>query len=115
VYLRREPLEILRGVDVAFYSHQRLALVGGESGFLSVPPDLAVEVHDPTEPDLSRKVQQYLDAGVRAVWVLDPETRSLTRYAPGEPPRTCTDPAGVIEEPVLPGFTCRLHELFGEA
>jgi Uma2 family endonuclease len=112
--LSRSP-ETLRGADAAFLSNERWRGVSDRRGFLDVPPDLAVEVHDPTEPDLSRKVRQYLEAGVRAVWVLDPETRSLTRHAPGEPPRTWSDPDAVVEEPVLPGFACRLRELFGEA
>jgi Uma2 family endonuclease len=111
--LSRSP-ETLRGADVAFLSKERWQRVGNPKGFLDVPPDLAVEVHDPSEPDLSRKVQQYLEAGVRAVWVLNPELRSLTRHAPGEAPRTWTDPEAVVEEPVLPGFSCRLGELFGE-
>lgn len=110
--LSRSP-DTLRGADVAFLAHERLALVADRKGFLDVPPDLAVEIHDPSEPDLTRKVQQYLSSGVRAVWVVDPESRSLTRHAPGEAPRTWTDPAAVLDEPVLPGFSCRLRDLFG--
>ncbi|MBE3598653.1 MAG: Uma2 family endonuclease [Limnochordaceae bacterium] len=78
-----------------------------------MPPVLAVEVHDRSEPDLSRKVQQYLAAGVQVVWVVDLEARSLTRHAPGQPPRTWGSPEAVIEEPVLPGFGCRLQDLLG--
>ncbi|BDG60397.1 Uma2 family endonuclease [Caldinitratiruptor microaerophilus] len=111
--LRRSP-DVLRAPDVAFYSAERKARVGDERGFTAVPPDLAVEVHDPSEPDLSRKVRQYLEAGVRAVWVVDPEARTLTRHAPGEEPRIWSAPEAVVEEPVLPGFACRLAELFGE-
>jgi Uma2 family endonuclease len=113
VLLRRDP-DTLRAPDVAFFSHERLRNLGNETGFPDVPPDLAVEVHHPTEPDLTRKVEQYLEAGVRALWVLDPETRSLTRHAPGGPSRTWSDPEAIVEEPVLPGFACRLRELFGE-
>jgi Uma2 family endonuclease len=112
-FVRRTP-DPRRAPDVAFYSAERAARVGDERGFPEVPPDLAVEVHDPSEPDLGRKVRQYLEAGVRAVWVVDPEARTLTRHAPGEQPRTWSDPEAIVEEPVLPGFSCRLRELFGE-
>ncbi|BDG59795.1 Uma2 family endonuclease [Caldinitratiruptor microaerophilus] len=112
-FVRRAP-DVLRAPDVAFYSTERTARVGNASDFTRIPPDLAVEVRDPSEPDLSRKVRQYLEAGVRAVWVVDPEARTLTRHAPGEPPRTWADGEAVVEEPVLPGFTCRLRDLFGE-
>ncbi len=110
--LSRSP-ETLRGADVAFLSRERLALVADRKGFLDVPPDLVVEVHDPSEPDLTRKVEQYLSFGVLAVWVVDPESHSLTRHAPGEAPRVWTDPAAVVEEPILPGFSVRLRDLLG--
>ncbi|MCS7235689.1 MAG: Uma2 family endonuclease [Armatimonadota bacterium] len=113
VFLRRRP-DTLRAPDVAFYSRERLQQLRDRTGFPTVPPDLAVEVHEPTEPDLSRKVQQYLQAGVQAVWVVDPADRSVTRHAPGQPPRTWSDPHDVLEEPVLPGFSCTLGEVFGE-
>ncbi len=112
-FVRRGP-DVLRAPDVAFYSAERAAHVGDASGFTSVPPGLAVEVRDPSEPDLSRKIQQYLEAGVRAVWGVDPQARTLTRHAAAQPPHVWSTPGAVIEEPVLPGFTCRLGDLFGE-
>lgn len=113
VLLRRDP-DTLRAPDVAYYSHERLSRIVDRKGFPEVPPDLVVEVHDSSEPKLARKVRQYLDAGVRAAWVVDLEARSLTRHAPGEKPRTWSTPEALVEEPVLQGFSCRLSELFGE-
>ncbi len=112
-FVRRDP-DILRAPDVAFYSAERTARIDDVMGFPTVPPDLAVEVQDPSEPDLTRKIQQYLEAGVRAVWVADPRARTLVRHAPGEPPRIWSSPDAVIEEPVLPGFRCELRDLFGD-
>jgi Uma2 family endonuclease len=106
--------ETLRGADVAFLSNERLARVADPRGFSDVPPDLAVEVHDASEPDLGRKVTQYLAAGVRSVWVLDPAARTLTQHRPGEAPHVSSDPDAPVEDPVLPGFSCRLRQLFGE-
>ena len=71
-------------------------------------------VHTLRAPDVGRKVGQYLEAGVRAVWVVDLEARALTRHAPGEEPRTWSGPDALVEEPLLPGFSCRLAELIGE-
>jgi Uma2 family endonuclease len=112
VYLRREPREILRGIDVAFYSNERLQQMGTDEDFPDVPPDLAVEIHLSDEVDMQKKVRQYLDAGVRSVWVVDPETQTLTQYRPGQDLRTFSDPSDTVEEPVLPGFSCQLRELF---
>ncbi len=112
VYLRREPRQTLRGVDVAFFAVEGAQRIRGQRGFAEVAPDLAVEVDDPSEPDLRGKVAEYLAAGVRAVWIVDPESESLTRHAPGEAPHTWSSPDGVVEEPVMPGFSCRLRDLF---
>lgn len=111
--LRADP-ETLRGADVAFVSAERLAGIPDRRGFSDVAPDLAVEVHDPSEPDLARKVQQYLAAGVRGVWVLDPAGRTLTQHRPGQQPVVTRQPDAVVEDPILPGFSCRLRDLFGE-
>ena len=112
VYLQDEP-ETLRGVDVAFFSTERAEMLKGETGFVRVPPDLAVEVHDLSEPDMARKVRQYLKAGVRSVWVVDPEKESLALHRIDREPVVLTDPDSLVEDFVLPGFSCRLRELFG--
>ena len=58
------------------------------------------------------KVGEYLDAGVRVVWVIDPVKRKAVVY------RTATegrfvDPDGELDgEDVLPGFRCALADLF---
>ena len=113
VYLHRAP-DTLRGIDVAFYANERVVRIGDTEGFPDVPPDLAVEVHLPDEPDLQRKVQQYLAAGVRSVWVVDPSKRTLTQHRPAAQPEVITDRDAPVRDPVLPGFECRLRELFGE-
>ncbi len=114
IYLRREPLQILRGADVAFYGPERLRQLGDEEGFAEVPPDLVVEVHLPDEEDMQRKVQQYLAAGVRSVWVVDPRRWSLTQHRGGQAPRTVGDLNASVDDPTLPGFSCRLRDLLGE-
>lgn len=111
-FVRRNP-DVLRAPDVAFYSAERAARVEDPMSFPTIAPDLAVEVQDPSEPDLTRKIEQYLQGGVRAVWVVDPLARTLTRHAAGEPSRVWSNPEAVVEEPVLPGFRCQLRELFG--
>jgi Uma2 family endonuclease len=113
VYLHHNP-DILRGLDVAFFSNERLARISDRRGFPEEPPDLAVEVHLPDEAGMQRKVQQYLAAGVRSVWVVDPSKRTLTQHWPGEEPAVIADKDATVREPVLPGFECRLRELFGE-
>lgn len=115
-FLKTEP-QILRAPDVAFISNARLARIRDPKQFSDVPPDLAVEIRSPSEAhvDIRRKVEQYLLAGVRSVWVIDPDGKTLTQYRQNEAPVTIVDPDARVEDPVLPGFVCRLRELFGEA
>ena len=69
--------------DFALIARDRL--VGGEvpEEFLTVLPDLAVEIRSSTDraSALLQKVGQRLDAGVTVVWVIDPMRRSARRYA----------------------------------
>ena len=114
VYLRRAPRQTLRAPDIAVYSRERAAAITDRHGFPDVPPDLAVEVHDRSERDLGRKIAQYLGCGVRAVWVVDPWKRTVSRHVPGEPPRLWTVPQDLFEEPLLAGFSCRVGDIFAE-
>ncbi len=111
--LERDP-DTVRGADAAFVSAARLP--GGEipAGFFPGAPDLAVEVLSPDDraSEVEEKVGEYLHAGARAVWVLNPKTRSLTTYAPGGVARLL-GPDDVLDGgEVLPGFSIRVAEFF---
>lgn len=64
--------------DVAFFSHARLS-GQPENEFLSVMPDLAVEVASPsnTVAQLRRKARIYLDNGASLVWIVLPSARGV--------------------------------------
>jgi Uma2 family endonuclease len=112
VILARKP-DTVRGPDVAIYADaatfEELHPKYGE-----VPPLLAVEVLSPEDrPNrVLSKVASYLAAGVRVVWLIDPEDRTVTVHLPGQPPAS-VDPDGELTGgDVLPGFTCRISEFF---
>lgn len=48
--------------------------------YLDVPPLLAVEVLSPSE-NVDEKVDIYLDAGVTALWIVDPNNRTVLVYS----------------------------------
>lgn len=109
--LERGP-DTVRGPDIAFYSHARIP----ESGYATTywgPPDLAVEIASPGNRtgELQERAREYLDAGVRLVWVIHPTSRTATAYrADGEVIHVGAD--GVLEGgEVLPGFTLPLTAL----
>jgi Uma2 family endonuclease len=85
-----------------------------ESGFIKVPPDLAVEVLSPNDLayEVDRKVAEYFSAGVRLIWIVNPETRSVTIYRPDGTASKLNDRDTLEGEDVLPGFRCPVRDFF---
>ena len=108
------PSGNLRSPDLTYVSHERLP-TGVPEGFLRAIPDLAVEVLSPgdSERRMLDKVGEYLQAGVRMVWVIDPATRSATSWRSLTRVRTSTADGELDGEDVLPGFRCRLADILG--
>jgi Uma2 family endonuclease len=112
--LRRAP-DTVRGPDVSFVSVARLPPERIPEEYIPGAPDLAVEIVSASNrwSEIEQKLADYLAAGARLVWVVDPrEHRIFVRY-PDRPPRTVTA-GGVLDgEEVVPGFTLPLADLFG--
>lgn len=76
-------------------------------------PAFAIEIISPnnTAVDMFNKVEEYLAAGVRLVWQIFPERRSVIAFGPDH---AAVFRAGdvITAEPVLPGFTCPVSDLF---
>lgn len=112
VILERDP-DTVRGPDVAFWSIARQPEL--PTGYFEIPPDIAVEVLSPTDRrrDVREKIREYITLGVRLVWLIDPETRTVTVY-PGTIRGTELDESDTLDGgEVLPGFTVPVSYLFG--
>ncbi len=107
----REP-DSVRGPDVSYWSRERLPEV--PKGYIEIPPDLLAEVVSPGDhyARIQKKVKDYLEKGVRLVWVADPEDRSVTVYRPGRMMVILSENEILTGEDVLPGFSCHVSELF---
>ena len=57
-------------------------------------------------------MREYLKRGVRVVWVVDPEDRTVTVYRQPGQGQLLEEDATVTGEDVLPGFSCRVAEFF---
>jgi Uma2 family endonuclease len=110
--LARDP-DLVLAPDAAFVLAERLAGVP-EDGYLPLAPDLAVEVISPSERagHISAKVIDYLDAGVRLVWLIDPRRQTVTVYTPDRTAHILRSPDVLDGGDVLPGFRLSLAELF---
>jgi Uma2 family endonuclease len=104
----------VRGPDVAFWSYERLPADQTPVGYPDVAADLCVEVRSPSETtrSLRAKAREYLERGVRMVWIVDPDDQTVTVYRrPGEG-RVLSEEATLTGEDVLPEFSCRVAEFF---
>ena len=115
ILFRRDGRDTVVAPDVGFVRWDRLP--GGtlpKRGFFPVPPDLAVEIQSPSdEPaEMARKRQLYADAGLRLLWWVDPTARTVTVYAPGQPPRQLTDADTLDAADLLPGLAIPITDLF---
>ena len=110
--LTRDP-DTVRAPDVAYVDEARLAQARAR-GYPELAPNLVVEVVSPndTAGEIQQKTEEWLRAGVQIVWVLYPETRSAMAYqADGSVALLHADDT-LHGEPVLPGFSCRVDDLF---
>jgi Uma2 family endonuclease len=79
--------DTVRGADVSFYSYQRVPKGDDPVGYANAAPELVFEVRSPDDrwPKLLAKVAEYLDAGVMAVAVLDPKSKTLNVHFADRP------------------------------
>jgi Uma2 family endonuclease len=106
--------DTVRGPDVSYWSAERLPLDQEPEGYPDVAPDLCAEILSPGNkgPRVRDKLREYFDRGVRMVWVVDPEDRTVIVYKSPDEGRFLHDTATLSGEEVLPGFSCRVGDLF---
>jgi Uma2 family endonuclease len=82
-------------------------------GFIRLAPDLVIEVVSPNDSyyEVEQKVGEYLEAGVRLVWVIDPSNRKVKVYRNDGGVIQVDETAELSGEDVLPGFNCRVSDL----
>jgi len=105
-------LDTVRGPDVAFITRDRLP-DPEPAGFADFAPDLAVEVISPGDRagEILAKVADWLSAGTRLVWVIDPARRVARVYRTDGTERILSVDESLDGEDVVPGFTCPLGEV----
>ena len=113
VVLTRDP-DTVRAPDLMFISATRLQGRGDLPGFSDLVPDLAAEVVSPHDywGEVEEKVAEYLAAGVRLIWVVNPKTKSVHVYRPGNEVLRVSGDDELTGGEVLPGFAVQVSELF---
>ena len=110
--IRSDP-DTVRAPDLAFVHRDRLAQIPPR-GYAALAPDFVAEVLSPDDRpgEVITKVGEWLEAGVILVWVIDPYRKTASVYRSDGSVTTVAPDGDLDGENVLPGFSCRLTDLF---
>lgn len=113
--LARNP-DTIRGPDISFLAKARLPELGDGSRFIEGAPDLAIEILSPSNSpsEIHAKVADYLAAGSSLVWVVDPQTRTVTVYRTLLSPRRVESHETLEGDEIVPGLSIPVSAIFGD-
>jgi Uma2 family endonuclease len=111
--LERDP-DTVRGPDASFVSRDRIPPDGEPEGYWPFAPDLAVEAISPNDlyREIEQKVEDYLRAGVRLVWIVNPDSQTITVYRPPSEAHILRIGDTLTGADVIPGFEVSVSEVF---
>ncbi len=103
----------IRRPDVSFIHRDRLREEYLQ-GHCPIAPDLAVEVASPTDYlyEVYEKITDYRTAGVRLIWLFNPQTETVQVFERQGPLRELLSGDDLEGADVVPGFRCRVERFF---
>lgn len=104
----------VRKPDISFVRSDRFERGRLPKGFLPFAPDLAVEILSPGDLaiEVDQKVEQFLNAGTQLFWIVNPAIRTVRVHQADRTVRVLYAEDELDGGSVLPGFRCRVAELF---
>ena len=104
--------DTVRAADISFVRRERLPDPDMQ-GYPALAPDLVVEVASPGDRpgETLAKVSDWLNAGARLVWVVDPARRQARVYRSDGSEAVLGEGESLDGEDVVAGFSCRLGEI----
>ena len=105
-----------RSPDASWVRRERLqALNPDPAKFLPMAPDFAVELRSASDDlkTLQKKMQEYIDNGVRLCWLIDPQNQRVEIYRPRQNVEVLQSPTSLSGEDVLPNFVLDLAQILG--
>lgn len=111
--LARDPDSTV-GIDVAYVSPEVAARDPDDMAWIDGPPVLAVEILSPSDTveQIGEKIQEYLSAGVKLVWIVDPYVKTVVVHQPDAEPELFNVRQQLTAEPHLPGLQVPVNRLF---
>lgn len=106
--------DTVRAPDFAFIAKERIPNEMPKSSYWPGAPDLAVEILSPSDRtgEVDEKINEWLTGGAQAVWVVNPKLEIVTIHQPGKGAQIRSAGEILSGEPVVPGFSCPVAELF---
>jgi Uma2 family endonuclease len=105
-----------RGPDAAWVRKDRWDALTAAEQEEGVPlcPDFVVELISPSDrlTVIRKKMDEYIANGARLGWLIDPYEKQIHVYRPGKPVDILDNPPAVSGDPILPGFTLHLEEIW---
>ena len=103
------------GPDVAWIDeeHRPELSLPENRPFPHIVPDFITEIKSPSnsKPFLISKIETFIQYGTKLGWYIDPETRTVIKFRPGQEPETLHDPEYIAgDDDVLPGFRFAVRE-----
>ncbi|MBD2292449.1 Uma2 family endonuclease [Anabaena sphaerica FACHB-251] len=97
-----------RSPDVAWIKKERWdsLTIEEKTKFPPIAPDFVLELMSPTDSlqETQKKMQEYIDNGVKLGWLINPKRRQVEIYRLGKPIEILTSPSELSGEDILPGF-----------
>ena len=105
------------GIDIAYIDKALAAATPEGAALVRGAPVLAIEILSPSDKveHIQEKIDEYLAAGVKVVWIVEPVHKTVTVYRPDAEPELFSLSDTITAEPHLPGFAAKVAELFGAA
>jgi Uma2 family endonuclease len=110
------PNGAARSARVSWILRSRLATLTAKQrrGFPPICPDFMVELRSPSDrlPKLQAKMREWIDNGAQLGWLIDPKTRSVYIYRPGQTTERLVNPRRVAGEPPIDGFALEMADIW---
>lgn len=103
-----------RKPDVVFLTNKQFPDGRIPNGDIRIAPTLVVEVLSPTNSsiEVDDKLEEYLDAQIPLVWIVNPDRRTIRVYRTDGTTRLFRGQDVIDMEPLLPGFRLVVADVF---
>ena len=110
------PSGAARSPDASWVLRSRLAKLTPEQKeqFPPLCPDFVVELRSPSDrlPRVQAKMREWLDNGAKLGWLIDPKTRSVYIYRPGQTTERLVNPHRVEGERPIDSFVLEMADIW---